>query len=96
MKFIISIFVYLKPIIEGEDGKASIRRVLTIFFSIGFIRIANAMTPSIDLLWVILAGIGGFLGLTTVQTMVLQKLGNQQSPGQQEPLSNELTDATKP
>ena len=71
---------YLRPIIEGEDGKPSLRRLIAIIFSIGYIRKAEMMPGTIDLLNSISTLIVLLLGLTTVQNVVQKFLPSDKTP----------------
>ena len=71
------LFIYLKPVIEGDDGKPSLRRFIAISFAITFIKVVTKMEPTVDMLWVVLAGVGGMLGLTTFQTVAGNKFAAQ-------------------
>lgn len=63
------IFKYLEPIWTGKDEKPSIRRLLSLYFSILFTLEVIKKTTQSDVLWVIAALIAGLLSLTTFQNV---------------------------
>jgi hypothetical protein len=84
MRWLASIFDYVKPAWEGRDGKVSIRSALAIAFSVNFIinithavykwDIGGASFEGLSLVLGIEAGlIAGLLGLTTYQNIMDKK-----------------------
>lgn len=70
------LFNYLKPIWSGRDEKPSIRRLLSLYFSLIFtIEVLKENTQS-EVLWVIAALIAGLLSLTTFQNVSVLKGNN--------------------
>lgn len=74
---------YLRPLIEGEDAKPSLRRIIAIGFLIGMIRyVEGSMTrqcgPNSETLWAFGSLICIMLGITTMQTIV-QHINNKQN-----------------
>lgn len=66
---------YLRPLIEGEDDKPSLRRLIAIGFLIGMIRyvehgMASGCQLSSETLWAFGSLICIMLGITTMQTIV--------------------------
>lgn len=61
--------IYLRPIIEGDDDKPSLRRVLTVILAIGFVHKANQMPGTIELLNAISTPMLLLAGLTTFQVV---------------------------
>jgi hypothetical protein len=79
---------YFKSIIEGGDGKASIRKVLALTFSIDFIRnmsyivhkweLGKSLAEAAMLLGLEAGLIAALLSLTTYQTIMSEKNSNPQ------------------
>ena len=74
---------YLRPLIEGEDAKPSLRRIIAIGFLIGMIRyVEHSMTqqcePNSETLWAFGSLICIMLGITTMQNIV-QHINNKQN-----------------
>ena len=74
---------YLRPLIEPEHAKPSLRRIIAIGFLIGMIRyVEHSMTqqcqPNSETLWAFGSLICIMLGITTMQTIV-QHINNKQN-----------------
>lgn len=74
---------YLRPLIEGEDAKPSLRRLIAIGFLVGMVRyVEHSMTQQCELnsetLWAFGSLICIMLGITTMQTIV-QRINNKAS-----------------
>lgn len=63
------IFKYLEPIWCGDDKQPSIKRLLSLFFSVVFIVEVLKPNTQADVLWVIAALISALLSLTTFQAV---------------------------
>lgn len=79
---------YLRPLIEGEDAKPSLRRVIAICFLIGMIRyVEQAMHRNCELnsetLWAFGSLICIMLGITTMQTIVQRIKTKEPDAGEQ-------------
>ena len=74
---------YLRPLIEGEDAKPSLRRIIAIGFLVGMVRyVEQSMARQCELnsetLWAFGSLICIMLGITTMQT-VIQRINNKQN-----------------
>lgn len=82
-----SIIQYLRPLIEGEDGKPSLRRLIAIGFLAGMVRYVehsihgNCQLNS-ETLWAFGSLICIMLGITTMQTIVQRIKTNQPDAGE--------------
>ena len=63
---------YLRPIIEGDDNRPSLRRLIAIAFAIGFIRQTEHTTPNVEVLYAISGTMLVLLGFTTLQGIAKQ------------------------
>lgn len=67
--FITKVFNYLEPIWCSGDGKPSIRRLLSLFFSIVFTILALNKSTQSEVLWAVGTLIASLLSLTTFQNI---------------------------
>ena len=74
------LFNYLRPAIEGDDGRLSLRRLIAIAFAVGFVREVNRMPPTVENLYIISGTMLTLLGLTTLQAL-LPKPPSDKPPG---------------
>lgn len=63
------IFNYFEPLWTSKDKKPSIRRLLSLFFTLLFAIEVLKENTQVEVLWAIGAMIGGLLSLTTVQNL---------------------------
>jgi hypothetical protein len=73
---------YIKPIIEGDDMKASIRRVLAIFFSIILTVYIFSRNASEGIAMIVAFLILSLLGLAAAQSLISRKIDEKIPPNE--------------
>lgn len=67
-----SIFKYIEPIWLGKDRKPSLRRLLALVYTLGFIIEVNKDSTKPEVLMIIASMVAALLSLTTFQNISMQ------------------------